>query len=449
MTIALTQHSSIIGPAIGGALAQPCESYPDLFPKGTIFDQFPFLLPNLVCTVVLVCGVTIGILFLEETHEELKHRHDYGLELGKMLVRRITRMNRDSRIEVPLDKAGDACFEENASLIEDDDPPPGYRTSEGSPHCPSSRTHSPVKHERSRKARAAKKAFTKQVVMNIVGYGILALYVFRKKAAWWRIFPHIVTDWRSHTISFDQLMPVFLSSPVTHDTPTLPFKFTGGFGLSTKTIGTLLSIQGVYSMVAQLLFFPFIVKRFGTLRLFRLVVITWPFLYFLVPYTVLLPPSLQIAGVMFCLLWRITAQVLAFPANAILLTNSAPSSMVLGIVNGVAASTASLSRALGPTSSGLIHSAGLSMGYTGFAWWIGGLIAAIGAFESLLIREGKGRMDTDEDELEGLEVELPRSDSGLLDPASIDAALEAARQSDPPTNRAPRASCHLESNDSA
>ena len=171
----LTQHSSIIGPALGGALAQPCVSYPDLFPRGTIFDRYPFLLPNLVCFVVLVCGVAIGILFLEETHEDLKHRHDYGLELGKALVRRITGTERENWVEVPLDKAGDVYFEEDESLIEDDDPPPGYRTSEGSPHCPSSRTASPVTHKRSRKTRAAKKAFTKQVVMIIVGYGILAL----------------------------------------------------------------------------------------------------------------------------------------------------------------------------------------------------------------------------------------------------------------------------------
>ena len=237
-------------------------------------------------------------------------------------------------------------------------------------------------------------------------------------------------------------MPVFLSSPVTHEPSSLPFKFTGGFGLSSKTIGTLLSIQGVYSMAAQLLLFPFAVKRLGTLRLFRLVVITWPLLYLIVPYIVLLPSQLQILGVMFCLLWRITAQVLAFPANAIMLTNSAPSSLVLGLVNGVAASTASLSRAFGPTTSGLIHSAGLRLGYTGFAWWVGGLIAAIGACESLLMREDKGRLDVDsddrgppsEEDSEKPDSEVSRSDSTLLDPTSIDAAIKAAkRPAMPPT----------------
>ena len=242
-------------------------------------------------------------------------------------------------------------------------------------------------------------------------------------------------------------MPVFLSTSTTTDTPSLPFKFTGGFGLSSKTIGTLLSIQGVYSMVAQLFFFPFIVKRLGTLRLFRVVATTWPLLYFIVPYMVLLPPSFQIPGVMFCLLWRITAQVLAFPANAILLTNAAPSSMVLGLVNGVAAATASFSRALGPTTSGLIHSAGLSLGYTGFAWWIGGLIASMGALESFLIREGKGRLDPDNEDQdddqdeEVTDPELPRTDSALLDPASIDAALKAASQASSSSARKHRAGC--------
>lgn len=59
---------SIIGPAMGGALAQPCVNYPWLFSRNTLFDRFPFLLPNLVCIVVLICGIVVGFLFLEETH---------------------------------------------------------------------------------------------------------------------------------------------------------------------------------------------------------------------------------------------------------------------------------------------------------------------------------------------------------------------------------------------
>ncbi|QVM08207.1 hypothetical protein D8B26_002900 [Coccidioides posadasii str. Silveira] len=80
---------SIIGPALGGALAQPCQNYPALFSGNSIFAQYPFLLPNLVCVVILVVGITIGILFLEETHGEKKHQRDRGLEAGEWLMRKI------------------------------------------------------------------------------------------------------------------------------------------------------------------------------------------------------------------------------------------------------------------------------------------------------------------------------------------------------------------------
>ena len=216
-------------------------------------------------------------------------------------------------------------------------------------------------------------------------------------------------------------MPVFLSEPISHEPPSLPFKFTGGFALSSKTIGFLLSLQGIYSMMAQIVIFPLAVRYFGCLNTFRFVVISWPILYFLVPYLVLLPERLQMFAVYLCLIWKITAQVLAFPANAILLTNSASSMLVLGAINGVAASTASLMRAFGPTVTGFIHSLGLEMGYTGFAWWASGLICFLGAVESFWMVEGKGRMDQDH-----IDDEEAGSNVSLIDPKAVNAAILAA-----------------------
>jgi len=83
---------SIVGPMIGGALARPCVSYPDLFPRGTIFDRFPYLLPNLFSACAVLVSVVIGILFLDETHADKKHRRDPGRELGRTLVRWVQRM---------------------------------------------------------------------------------------------------------------------------------------------------------------------------------------------------------------------------------------------------------------------------------------------------------------------------------------------------------------------
>ena len=215
-------------------------------------------------------------------------------------------------------------------------------------------------------------------------------------------------------------MPVFLSEPISTEPTSLPFRFTGGFGLSSKTIGVMLSVQGVYSMIAQVFLFPLASRYLGTLRLFRLVSMTWPLLYVLVPYLVLLPLGLQMPGIYLCLLWKITAQCFCFPSNAILLRNSVPSLLVLGVVNGASASTASLARALGPSLTGLIHTWGLDIGSVGVAWWACGVISLGGALESLWIGEGEDHVDhadaEDDDRL---------ADEALIDPLAIDAAISA------------------------
>ncbi len=216
-------------------------------------------------------------------------------------------------------------------------------------------------------------------------------------------------------------MPVFLSEPVSTKPVSLPFHVTGGFSFSSKTIGFMLSVQGVYSMIAQLCLVPRVVDYFGVLKTYRFVLMTWPLLYLLVPYLVLLPQRLQMPGVYLCLLWKITAHVFAFPSNARLIKNSASSLLVLGLINGVGASTASLARTLGPTVTGLIHSWGLEIGSNGVAWWASGLVCVIGALESLWIEEVDGSIghaDTEDEEC--------FSDEALIDPLAIDAAIDAA-----------------------
>ncbi|KAL9061000.1 MAG: hypothetical protein Q9206_000758 [Seirophora lacunosa] len=167
-------------PLIGGALAEPCINYPSLFARGTLFDRYPFLLPNVVCAVILVLGILVGILFLEETHQEKKYRRDIGLEIGRRLL---GFFDRRGRADLSV-KCIDANLEESRSLLEDE-PPPGYRTTEGSPRYPSSRSLSPAAPPYSRSdaritlarkgpTMGLQKAFTRPVIVHIVGFGILA-----------------------------------------------------------------------------------------------------------------------------------------------------------------------------------------------------------------------------------------------------------------------------------
>ncbi|XBH84276.1 hypothetical protein VPH35_072502 [Triticum aestivum] len=56
----------ILGPTIGGYLAQPTEKYPKLFPVDSLFGRFPYLLPCL-CISVFSFPVLISCVWLPET----------------------------------------------------------------------------------------------------------------------------------------------------------------------------------------------------------------------------------------------------------------------------------------------------------------------------------------------------------------------------------------------
>lgn len=177
---------SIVGPMIGGNLARPCKNMPSLFPAGTIWEKYPYLLPNLFSAATCVFGVLVGLLFLEETHADKKDRHDPGLELGNCIARHFSWFAKKD--------AQNAS--ETVSLLSRDSQPPSYRTNENSPQLGSTpeadvEQQSFVENEvvgnrlrasfDSRRVQvekpklSARQAFTRPVIMNIISYGILAL----------------------------------------------------------------------------------------------------------------------------------------------------------------------------------------------------------------------------------------------------------------------------------
>ena len=59
----------VVGPAIGGMLSRPCEQYPATFPAESypLFDDFPYLLPNLFSAVIALISVILVYLYFPET----------------------------------------------------------------------------------------------------------------------------------------------------------------------------------------------------------------------------------------------------------------------------------------------------------------------------------------------------------------------------------------------
>ncbi|KAF2449350.1 MFS general substrate transporter [Karstenula rhodostoma CBS 690.94] len=355
---------TIFGASLGGILARPALSLPAWF-EGTIFETFPYLLPNLVCTAVVAFGLTVGFLFLEETHEDRKYDHDRGTELGQWLLRKVWGQ---PAYEPLSDK--DASLDEMSTMLGDDDATV-YRSTDSSPTLCSSRSSisepPPFSLEKEIvRAPTVRDAFTMQTCLNIVCYGILAF----------------------HTISLEQLLPILMSRDESRgEDRSLPFYFTGGFHLSTQTNGLILSIQGVLQMFAQLIIFPWISKKLGSLRTFWLTIALYPFLYIMAPYLALLPKSLRIPGIVLLLVWKVTAQALSYPSLAIMLANASPSKKVLGTLNGAAAASASVMRGFGPTVSGAVDSVGVQIGMSGLAWWTIAGVAMIGWAPAFAMQE--------------------------------------------------------------
>ncbi|XP_059653725.1 protein ZINC INDUCED FACILITATOR-LIKE 1-like isoform X2 [Cornus florida] len=86
----------IIGPALGGFLAQPAEKYPSIFSRDFVFGRFPYFLPCL-CISLFALIVTIASCWLPET----LHMHH---------------KSRDNSCEA----LESACYESNAKEIKQD-----------------------------------------------------------------------------------------------------------------------------------------------------------------------------------------------------------------------------------------------------------------------------------------------------------------------------------------
>lgn len=192
-----------------------------------------------------------------------------------------------------------------------------------------------------------------------------------------------------------------MSKPIPEkDTTTLPFHFLGGFGWSTQTNGAFLAVQGFLQMFAQVIVFPWLSKKLGSLRTFWITLSLYPILYLLAPYLALLPEKLRIPGLVFLLIGKVTFQSLSYPSLAIILANSSPSRRVLGTLNGAAASAASVSRGFGPTISGAMDSLGTNLHMSGLAWWTIACVALLGWGPGFALKEGKKQVPSTSDDEE-------------------------------------------------
>ncbi|RAL01522.1 MFS transporter [Aspergillus ibericus CBS 121593] len=343
---------TIIGPAIGGLLAKPAEGFPSLFSPNGLFGRFPYLLPNLVCSGLLLCSIISSWFLLNETHPDMQpwsvpdHHVHPSVERPLLATAGATaNAGADLRAEsygtfnqVRLHNDEDWTVCADGSKLESTSP--------------------------------KQTIFTWRVSMLIIA---LAIFTY-------------------HSMTYDHLLPIFLQDKSARSISMLSnsaLRFPGGVGLSTQTVGLIMSTDGIIALIIQSLIFPVLAQRLGVWKLFVIVTVLHPLAYFMVPFLIFVPGKYVIYGIYMCLVVRNILSIIDYPVLLILIKQASPSDSVLGKINGLAASAGAFSRTMAPPIAGFLYSTGAKIDLTALAWWGSTFVAIIGAVQLCFIEPKK------------------------------------------------------------
>ncbi|KAI9717349.1 MAG: hypothetical protein M1828_007237 [Chrysothrix sp. TS-e1954] len=345
---------TIIGPALGGCLAQPSMNYPSIFPPDGIFARYAFLLPNLVCAILLLIAVLAGFFAIEETHPDMQPWSTKA-DLDATHAETPLMATAGSTEHAPTNLQNQSYGTFNSVNVEEEEK---WRVkSNGRPSSLSS--------------ASSAKTYSRRVVMTIVALGIFTY----------------------HSMTYDTLFPIYLQDERTgagHD-QSAAGALAGGLGLSTQQVGIIMAFNGIIALFVQGIIFPWLASRLGIWRLFLLVTFGHPIAYVIVPFLALIPVSALQPGIYVCLCVRNFFSILAYPVLLILIKEASPGPSSLGKINGLAASTGAGCRTIASPVAGWLYGLGIDVSFTPLAWWSSGIVAVFGAAQLFFMRRYKER----------------------------------------------------------
>jgi len=375
---------TIIGPIIGGLLADPAANYPSLFGGIAWLEKYPYAAPNLVSAFFLFLALLAVIFGLDETHELFAHKEDWGRTLSRKIHVKYGQFRRKGTV-----------YDGYTAI----DSRPTTPTTPMSPFIPISPV-SPAKPPkrvapRYKQRLPFRRIFTYNVICTLISHGLLTGSIGTFNSIWYSFLS----------------TPVYNpSSPPSNYTPHPPFTFTGGIGLPPRSVGLVMAILGTIGILLQLFLYPTINQRLGTILSWRIFLYCFPLAYFLSPFLSLIPSStpppspksgwkiwLGLCGVLF--VQRI-GQTFAGPATTILINNCSPHPSVLGTIHGIGQSASSAARTIGPAFGGWLYGEGLNIGMVGLMFWVLAGMSGVTCLASNWVREGDGheiRLDGDDE----------------------------------------------------
>ncbi|KAL4946638.1 hypothetical protein BDV06DRAFT_208547 [Aspergillus oleicola] len=356
----------IVGPILGGMLADPRRNYPGLFGPGSVFggasgvwwmERWPFALPNLISAVFIFLSWSAVFLGLDETHEVVRYRSDWGRKLGKRLTRLFRRRRYWHYRTLSEYADGSTSLYESRSVTSRSAPPSPIRARLRRQHL---------------KRPSFRQIWTPNILLTLLVQFLLAF----------------------HTSAFNSMTFIFLpNSRAPPETQHPPFRFGGGLGLPSSRVGMATAIIGFIGLPLQIFLYPRIQGKLGTLTSFRTFLPFSPLSYALMPFLILIPsnaPYLVWPAFTLVVALQVISRTFALPAAVILVNNCVTDASILGTVHGVAQSISSAARTLGPLLTGWGLGLGLKFNLVGGVWWALAVEALLGWVLLGTIYEGRG-----------------------------------------------------------
>ncbi|KAH1128431.1 hypothetical protein GLYMA_06G313700v4 [Glycine max] len=294
----------VIGPALGGYLAQPVLKYPHMFPKDSFWDRFPYFLP---CFIISAFAFASGIacIWLPET----LHNHKSSSESTnsvEALEMESNETNNDKMISASLQET---LHNHNGGSIESTINVKALEI--GSNEANKDKT-----------IQKDKSIFQNWPLMSsIIVYCVFSL----------------------HDVAYQEVFSLWALSP----------RRLGGLSFTTNVVGYVLAISGIAIIIFQLALYPSVQKAFGPVNLARFAgVLSIPLLQSYPFMTKLSGFTLHLVIIIASILKNILTESIA--TSLFLLQNRAVEQHQRGAANGFVMTCMSAFKTVGPASGGAI-----------------------------------------------------------------------------------------------
>jgi MFS family permease len=347
----------IIGSILGGLLSRPAVKYPNIFSSNGIFGKFPYLLPNLITSIIIFTALILAYFFITENPNspiyKISENQMNDIELESVKKEDNSRDNNSDDIKK----------QENISLLK--------------------RKSDEIDENEENQDEQSKMLTTKEIFLSK-----FKNIFFKKKSLYQQLEKNynnnnnrekrysvkkneesiltILKDLNviktclsfgiigfAYTIS-DEILPLWSMASIEE----------GGLGFNTSDIGMMNAISGAGMAIMQLFIFHRIAKKLSLIKTLRLGLFLSIPLFLSFPFVNLIARRNKIVSfiiLIFLYLVRVFSGQCSFSSVMTLINNSADFKH-MGAINGLGQSSVAFFRSIAPLFGGLVLAWGFSNG---------------------------------------------------------------------------------------